>query len=173
LPAGAQVPLDTFVSYLKNIKGTRSIIVLVDEAQLYPKEVLEQIRILSDTGAIKFVIALHKTDNEELVAKEHFQSRIWEVIELKNATPEEQKTYVHKKLLQAGEFEIADRIRNRHMKFVYQCTDGNYRETNKMFYTLFELYEYYDQKDPSKINHRTLSRKMLEMAALKLGYIHV
>jgi replication-associated recombination protein RarA len=173
LPKGAKVSFETFVEYLESIRGTRSIIVLVDEAQMYPKEVLEQIRILSDTGAIKFVISLHKTEDEDLVAKEHFQSRIWEVIELKNASKEELKTYIHKKLLQENEFEMANQIRDKHIKFIYKCTRGNYRETNKMLYTLYELYEYYDQNDPSKIDHRKLSKKLLEMTALKLGYLHV
>jgi replication-associated recombination protein RarA len=173
LPAGAKVSFDTFVDYLKGIKGTRSIIVLVDEAQMYPREVLEQIRILSDTGAIKFVISLHKTEDEDLVAREHFQSRIWEVIELKNASRDELRTYVHKKLLQENEFEMANQIREKHIKFIYRCTRGNYRETNKMLYTVYEIYEYYDRNDPSLIDHRALSKKILEMTALKLGYIHV
>jgi len=173
LPPDTQVSFDTFIDYLKRIKGTRSIIVLVDEAQMYPREVLEQIRILSDTGAIKFIISLHKTEDEDLVAKEHFQSRIWEVIELKNATRNELKTYIHQKLLQANEFEIANQIRDKHVGFIYRCTRGNYRETNKMLYTLYEIYEYYDHHDPSKINHQALSKKILEMTALKLGYIHV
>jgi replication-associated recombination protein RarA len=173
IPRGAKVPFNTFVEYLKSIKGTRSIIVLVDEAQLYPKEILEQIRILSDTGAIKFIISLHKTDDEDLVAKEHFQSRIWEVIELQNATKDELKTYIHKKLLQYNEFDIANQIRDKHIQFIYKCTKGNYRETNKMLFTLYEIYEYYDQNDPSKIHYDRLSKKILEMTALKLGYIHV
>ncbi len=172
LPAGAKVGFDTFVDYLKAIKGTRSIVVLVDEAQMYPKEVLEQIRILSDTGAIKFVISLHKTEDEDLVAKEHFQSRIWEVIELKNASRDELKTYIHKKMLQGNEFELANQIREKHLKLIYRYTKGNYRETNKMLYTLYELYEYYDHYNPAFIDHHALTRKMLEMTALKLGYIH-
>ena len=173
LPLGARVSLDTFIDYLKSIKGARSIVVLVDEAQMYPKEVLEQIRLLSDTGAIKFIISLHKTEDEDLVAKEHFQSRIWEVIELKNASKDELKTYIHKKLLQENEFEIANQIRDKHVKFIFRCTKGNYRETNKMLYTLYEMYEYYDRNDPSAIDHHLLSKKLLEMTALKLGYIHV
>jgi len=173
LPQGARVNFETFVDYLKSVKGTRSIIVLVDEAQMYPKEVLEQIRILSDTGAIKFVISLHKTEDEDLVAKEHFQSRIWEVIELKNASRDELKTYVHKKLLQNNAFELANQIRDKHVKFIYRCTGGNYRETNKMLFTVYEMYEYYDHNDPSSIDHHKLSRKILEMTAIKLGYIHV
>ena len=173
LPIGAKVSFETFVDYLKSIKGTREIIVLVDEAQMYPKEVLEQIRILSDTGAIKFVISLHKTEDEDLVAKEHFQSRIWEVIELKNASRDELKTYIHKKLLQYNEFELANQIRDQHVKFIYRYTHGNYRETNKMLFTVYEMYEYYDLNNPSLIDHHQFSKRILEMAAIKLGFIHV
>jgi replication-associated recombination protein RarA len=172
LPVDARVSFNTFVDYLKNIRGARSIIVLIDEAQMYPDDVLEQIRLLSDTGAIKFIISLHKTEDEDLVAKEHFKSRIWEVIELKNASKVELKTYAHKKLLQENEFELANQIRNKHINFIYRCTQGNYRETNKMLYTVYEIYEYYDQHDPSKIDHHKLSKKILELTALKLGYIH-
>jgi len=28
------------------------------------------------------IISLHKTENEDIIAKEHFQTRIWESIEL-------------------------------------------------------------------------------------------
>ncbi len=173
LPEGTKVNFETFVEFLRSIKGTRTIIVLVDEAQMYPREVLEQIRILSDTGAIKFVISLHKTEDEDLVAREHFQSRIWEVIELKNATRNELKTYISQKLLQGNEFDLANQFHESHIKFIHGCTQGNYRETNKMLYTVYEMYEYYEQHNPSSIDHHKLSKKILEMAALKLGYIHV
>jgi len=173
LPAGTTVDFETFVEYLKNHKGQREIIILLDEAQMYPTEILEEIRILSDSGVIKFVISLHKTDDEDLIAKEHFQSRIWETIELKNATKEELKTYIHKKLLKNNQFDIANLIKEKHTGLIYKYAQGNYRETNKLLYTVFEIYEYYDHNDPSKIDHQRFSTKIIEMAAIKLGYIHV
>ena len=173
IPAGSTVDFETFVAYLKSHKGQREIIILLDEAQMYPTEILEDIRILSDSGVIKFVISLHKTDDEDLIAKEHFQSRIWETIELKNASREELQTYVHKKLLGASQFELANLIRKKHIALIYKYTLGNYRETNKLLYTVFEIYEYYDMNNPSKIDHQKFSRKILDMAAIKLGYIHV
>ena len=173
IPAGSTVDFETFVAYLRSHKGQREIIILLDEAQMYPTEILEDIRILSDSGVIKFVISLHKTDDEDLIAKEHFQSRIWETIELKNATKEELKTYVHKKLLGANQFEVANLIGNKHVTLIYKYTSGNYRETNKLLYTVFEIYEYYDMHEPSKIDHQKFSTKLIEMAAIKLGYIHV
>lgn len=130
LPDGAAIDFETFVEYLKGYKGQREIIILLDEAQMYPEEILEEIRILSDSGAIKFVISLHKTDDEDLVAKEHFQSRIWETIELKNASKAELKTYIHKKLLNSNQFKMANLIKDKHMGHIYRYTSGNYRETN-------------------------------------------
>ena len=173
LPSGSNIDFETFVEYLRNHKGQREIVILLDEAQMYPMEILEEIRILSDSGVIKFVISLHKTDDEDLIAKEHFQSRIWETIELKNASRDELKTYVHKKLLKTNQFEMANLIRNRHISLIYKYARGNYRETNKLLYTVFEIYEYYDMHDPSKIDDQHFSTKIIEMAAIKLGYIHV
>jgi len=173
IPSGSNVNFEVFVEYLKDLKGQREIVIMLDEAQLYPRDILEEIRILSDSGAIKFVIALHKTDDEELLAKKHFQSRIWETIELKNASKSELKTYIHKKLLIANQFDIANLIKDRHVSLAYKYTNGNYREVNKLFYTIFEIYEYYAGYNSSKINQKKFSKKIMEMAAIKLGYIDV
>ena len=173
MPSGTNIDFETFVEYLRSHQGQREIIILLDEAQMYPAEILEEIRILSDSGVIKFVISLHKTDDEDIIAKEHFQSRIWETIELKNASRNELKTYIHKKLLKRNQFEIANLIKDKHISSIYKYTSGNYRETNKLLYTIFELYEYYDTNNPSKIDHYSFSKKIIEMAAIKLGHINV
>lgn len=173
LPKNTKIDFSALISYCQKLRGKREIIILLDEAQMYSPEMLEKIRLLSDTRSIKFVISLHKTENEDLIAKEHFQSRIWEVIELKNATIKEQISYIHKKLLKKNLFEVANSIKEKDMKLIYQFTKGNFRESNKLLFTIFEIYEYYDMHEPSKIDYEKLSRKMIEMAAIKLGYIHV
>jgi len=173
MPPRTRVDFDTFVELGRRLKGKRQIIILLDEAQMYPKEMLEEIRILSDTGSIKFVIALHKTDNEDLVAKEHFQSRIWETIELQNASAIELKAYIHKRLLHYGLTDVAKLISNRHIKAVHKWTKGNFRECNKLLYTLFEICEYYEKHNPNKIDSNKLPFKILEMAAIKTGFIDV
>ncbi|WP_457605833.1 AAA family ATPase [Nitratifractor sp.] len=173
MPPKTKVDFETFVEFGRKIKGERQIIILLDEAQMYPKEMLEEIRILSDTGSVKFVITLHKTEDEDLMAKKHFQSRIWETIELKNASPVEMKAYIHKRLLLHGLNELSHQITDRHVKAIHRWTEGNFRECNKLLYSTFEIYEYYDQKDPQKIDYSRFSMKILEMAAIKTGYIHV
>ncbi len=173
LPPNTQVNFSTLVDYCKTLRGKREIIILLDEAQMYSRDMMERIRLLSDTRAVKFVVSLHKTENEDLIAKEHFQSRIWEVIELKNGSRTDIKSYIHKKLLKKNFFEIANAIKSTHIKKIHKLTKGNYRETNKLLFTIFEIYEYYDKNDPFKINYDQFSIKIIEMAGIKLGYINV
>ncbi|HFQ61950.1 MAG TPA: ATP-binding protein [Epsilonproteobacteria bacterium] len=173
LPANTEVNFSALVNFCKNLRGKREILILLDEAQMYGSEMMEKIRLISDSRAVKFVVSLHKTDDEDLIAKEHFQSRIWEVIELKNATQSDQTAYIHKKLLKKNLFEIANSIKEKDMKLIHAFTKGNFRECNKLIFTIFEICEYYDENEPSKINYEHIPKRIIEMAALKLGYIHV
>ena len=173
LPHNTEVNFSALVNFCKNLRGKREILILLDEAQMYGSEMMEKIRLISDTRAVKFVVSLHKTDDEDLIAKEHFQSRIWEIIELKNASNSDQTAYVHKKLLKKNLFEIANSIKEKEMKLIHAFTKGNFRECNKMMFTIFEICEYYDKNEPSKINYEHIPQRIIEMAGLKLGYIHV
>ncbi len=173
LPQNTEVNFSALVNYCKKLRGKREIIIILDEAQMYGAEMMEKIRLLSDSRAVKFIVSLHKTDDEDLIAKEHFQSRIWEVVELKNASFQDQSSYIHKKLLKKNLFEIANSIKVRDLKLIHKFTRGNFRECNKMMYTIFEICEYYDKNEPTKITYERIPVRIIEMAALKLGYINV
>jgi type II secretory pathway predicted ATPase ExeA len=172
LPKNTEVNFSALVNFCKKLNGKREIIILLDEAQMYSPNIMEKIRLLSDTNSVKFVIALHKTEDEDLIAKEHFQSRIWETVELQNVTKEEQLVYIHKKLLQKNLFEVADSLKEKDIKLIHTFTKGNYRESNKLLFTLFEICAYYDKNEPDKIDYERIPKRIIEMAALKLGYIH-
>lgn len=141
-------------------------LVLLDEAQLYSNNLMEKIRLLSDTRSVKFVITLHKTEKEDLVAKEHFQTRIWETIELKNANKNELKAYIQKKLMKANCFDSANMFNNKSVNLIHKLTQGNYRDTNKLLHTLIDLHTWYDENNPSKINRNKISTKLIEMSAI-------
>jgi hypothetical protein len=147
-------------------------IVLLDEAQLYTSSLMEKIRLISDARAIKFVITLHKTDKEDVIAKEHFQTRIWESIELQNASSEELKIYIQKKLLKANCFDVANMFNDKNIKLITSLTRGNYRESNKLLYSLFSLYCWYEENYPSAIKYNSIKPKWIEMAAIHTGLIH-
>jgi len=173
LPKNTEVNFSTLVDFCKSLRGKREIIILLDEAQMYGPDMMEKIRLISDTRSVKFIVSLHKTEDEDVIAKEHFQSRIWEVIELKNATKDEQTAYIHKKLLKKNLFEIANSIKEKNMKLIHRFTKGNFRECNKLLFLIFEICQYYDEHEPNKVNYEKISNKIIEMAALKIGYIHV
>jgi 4-hydroxy-tetrahydrodipicolinate synthase len=146
-------------------------IVLLDEAQLYSNSLMEKIRLLSDTRKVKFVITLHKTEKEDLIAKEHFQTRIWETIELENASSSELKIYIQKKLMKANCFDSANMFQSKSVGLIHKLTNGNYRDTNKLLYTVFDLYLHYIENNPSKIDTSKISNKIIEMSAIYTGLI--
>jgi 4-hydroxy-tetrahydrodipicolinate synthase len=147
-------------------------IVLLDEAQLYSSTQMEKIRLLSDTRKMKFVVTLHKTEKEDLIAKEHFQTRIWESIELENASSTELKIYIQKKLMKANCFDTANMFQPKSVNLIHKLTNGNYRDTNKLLYTLFDIYHWYEQNEPSKINRQSISHKAVEMSAIHTGLLN-
>jgi len=154
----------------KNDKQTP--LVLLDEAQLYSTTQMEKIRLLSDTRAVKFVVTLHKTEKEDIIAKEHFQTRIWESIELENASNVELKIYIQKKLMKANCFDTANMFSQKSANQIYKLTKGNYRDTNKLLYTLFDIYSWYEENYPSKINKTVVLKKIIEMSAIHTGLIN-
>jgi len=148
-------------------------VVLLDEAQLYSDNLMEKIRLISDTRTIKFVITLHKTEEEDLIAKEHFQTRIWESIELENASNAELKIYIQKKLMKANCFDSANMFTKKSVNRIYKLTNGNYRDTNKLLYALFDIYSVYDTNNQLSIVGTTnISNKLIEMSAIHTGLIN-
>ncbi len=162
-----------FMKIVESIEIEEIPIVLLDEAQLYSEVLMEKIRLLSDTRTVKFVITLHKTEKEDIIAKEHFQTRIWETIELENTSSSELKIYIQKKLMKANCFDSANMFTNKSINKIHKITNGNYRDTNKLLYTLFDLYETYELDNKlSSINTDQISNKIIEMSAIHTGLIH-
>jgi len=162
-----------FIKIAQVNKRDDTPVVFLDEAQLYSEMQMEKIRLLSDTRAFKFVIALHKTEKEDVIAKEHFQTRIWETIELENASSIELKIYIQKKLMKANSIDTANMFTQKQVDKIFKLTNGNYRESNKLLYTIFEIYSAYEHSNQlSKIDTTYISTKIVEMAAIELGIIN-
>jgi len=147
-------------------------VVLLDEAQMYGPTLMEKIRLISDARKIKFIIALHKTEKEDVIAKEHFQTRIWESQQLYNANPAELKIYIQKKLMRASCFDVANMFNDKNVKLIHQLTEGNYRDTNKLLFVLFSIASWYEENQPTQINYASFTHKLIEMAAIETGFIH-
>jgi len=172
IPNSLDVTFQTFVDFLNHVKGAREIIVLIDEINMYSDEVLDEIRLLSDSGVMKFVISSHANIDDGLLNLEHFRSRIWEVVEVENLAKNEMMDYVHKRLLHGGFSAVATSIKKKSVSTLYKFTKGNPRECNKLMHAVLEICEYYEKREPVKIDRENLPKKIIEMAAIKLGYIN-
>jgi type II secretory pathway predicted ATPase ExeA len=162
-----------FMKIAESKKIDETPVVLLDEAQLYSEILMEKIRLLSDTRAVKFVITLHKTGKEDLIAKEHFKTRIWETIELKNSSNSELKIYIQKKLMKANCFDTANMFTGKVINRIYKLTNGNYRDTNKLLYTLFDLYYTYENNQTiTSLRTDKIPNKFIEMSAIQTGLIN-
>jgi len=170
---GGELNFTQFMKIVKEKKISEVPVVLLDEAQLYSETLMEKIRLLSDTRTIKFVITLHKTEKEDLIAKEHFQTRIWETIELENSSNTELKIYIQKKLMKANCFDTASMFNSKVINTIYKFTNGNYRDTNKLLYAIFDIYATYENNNQlHAINTNQISKKLIEMAAIHTGLIN-
>jgi nucleoside-triphosphatase THEP1 len=166
------INFNTFIKEIEKFSDKDIPLILLDEAQLYSNEMMEKIRLIADTRKIKFIISIHKTNEEHLIAKEHFKTRIWESYELHNATKNELLIYIQKKLMLENCFDTASLFNSTNVKLIYKFTNGNYRDTNKLLYTLFDIYSIYDKNHKlGNVLKNKLSPKIIEMAALHLGYI--
>lgn len=156
----------------REVAGLKIPIILLDEAQLYSDALIEKIRLLSDTRKVKFLITLHKTQKEDLIAKEHFQTRIWKSIEVGTVSATELMIYIQKKLMKRDCVEIASMFDSKNVALIHKLTHGNYRDTNKLLYALFEIYDFYAKHDAQKIDKKRVSSKLIEMAAIERGFLN-
>ena len=142
-------------------------IILVDEAQLLTAEIWENLRIYADKGNITIVFATHDTDVNKLLEKKHFKTRINYIIQMKRVSFSEMQNFILTKLLRSNLNDIADMFRPSNFKLIYKYTKGSLRATNQLMYKLFDVLEYFSNKNPSKIK-RKLSNKYIHIAIMDL-----
>lgn len=148
------------------------VVIMLDEVQLYERKSLEYIRLLSDTRRFRFVLAMHRERSEEILAREYFSTRVWDMLEMKNLSRTETEKYVEKRLTHYSLHDIAGRFNKKSYNRLHRLTDGNFRQINKLIYRMFDIYEWYYNNKPSKIESREIGPKFMEMAAIDLGLIH-
>ncbi len=163
-----EMPRDTQEAIINLVlKLDEVVIIMLDEANLYKNEILELIRILSDTNKFKFILSM---TNTLLMNEDSFKSRIWELIELKNLSKDELVTYIDQRLITKKQIEIVRLLSKKNYNLIYKLTKGNFRNTNRLMFKVFEICEYYDKNEPKKIG-RTLPNKFIEMAGIDLGIL--
>lgn len=127
---------------------------------------------MADTRLFKFLFTVHKTDEEDVLAKDYFKTRIWESIELPNSNLGEIKLYIEKKLVFHGFSEYFLMFKDENFDLILSLTNGNLRNINKLMYKMYELLEYYEENKPTEISLSYLNNKLIEMGAISAGIIN-
>jgi len=147
-------------------------ILLLDESQLYNNSTLEKIRILADTQKVRVIFAVHQLKDKDIFTQEHFKSRIWERIELRNASVNELKVYIQKKLMGGSMLELANQFSKKIVKIIFKITKGNYRVTNNLIYAYLnnypQLYKPQFNSKPLKVRKREI-----EITAIQIQFIRI
>ena len=119
----------------------RKHLIMLDEAQLLSEKMLEYLRILSDTGAFRFLLAMHKKEGEAILSKPHFRSRSHRVVEMEGLEREEALRYVHKTLEEGGCHTAASMMNAAAIKGLYSRSGGNFRWMKRMLQSAFSQME--------------------------------
>ncbi|MDD2949678.1 MAG: ATP-binding protein [Sulfuricurvum sp.] len=150
--------------------GNSDHLIMIDEAQLLSTEMREFIRILSDSKAFWFIIAMHRSEGEAILRAPHFKSRPHRVIELSPLSIIEGKNYIHSELMKMGFSEIIDEINPKLIAKAHRLSEGNFRNFKKIFYHLFHLLHYTNTHNKSK--YLRPSSCTITMAAMNAELLH-
>ncbi len=161
------------VDLLQTVKESQKVFtIFLDEVQLYGDELLEYLRLLSDTQRFRFVLALHTDKQSEKLQQKHFATRTYKTLHLTPPNWQELQIYIQKKLLHASLNDIAKAIDAKRAKKIHHFTKGNLRQTDKFLATLFDILDFFYTHYPSKINTQKIPVKYIEMSAIHLGLLH-
>jgi len=172
--SGAEVidfSMEGLIKLVVSIYKDSNFVVIIDEAQLLSKDMIEIIRILADSKAFWFVLAMHKHESKEILNAPQFSSRPHKTLELKRLQKYEYKDYIYQQLKDLDKSYIRDDLTTKYLNFIYKQTAGNFREFKKILHTTFLLLHYAQNNNKKK--YQNLSKCILTMAAIENGLIHV
>lgn len=164
--------INTILSILKQLSLNDYQIFLIDEAQLLSEDTFENLRIYADKGNITIVFATHDTDINKLMEKKHFSTRINYILKVNKANREELENFIKTKLLKANLIDVAQMLKKKNFDLIYKYTKGSLRATNQLMFKLFDILDYFYNKDPNKINLDKLSNKYIEIAYMDFKEFH-
>ncbi len=162
--------IEQFRLQATEIYGASNHLIMIDEAQLLSTEMREFIRILSDSKAFWFVLAMHRSEGESILRAPHFKSRPHKIIDLSALNPIECKNYLHRELMRAGFGEIVEEINPKLITQAHRISQGNFRNFKKIFFHLFHLLHYTNSHN--KTNYLRPSSCTITMAAMSAELIH-
>lgn len=144
-------------------------LIMIDEAQLLSTEMREFVRILSDTKSFWFILAMHRSEGENILRAPHFKSRPHQVLMLQPLNVHESKNYLSRELLRIGFSELNDELTLKLVRYAHTLSKGNFRNFKKIIHHLFQILHYTNTHDQSA--YQRPSKCTMTMAAISAGLL--
>jgi len=150
--------------FLNNYPDLDNKTILVDEAQLLNKEMIEFLRLLSDKGN-RVILSINKEEGEKIASLPQFSSRYTQKVFLNPLTYNEFEKYVTSKFISHNKHNLIDK---KALKRIYKYTKGNFRLSKKFIFTALNLLKYaFD----NMLKYNKIDNCIIEMSAIELGLI--
>jgi type II secretory pathway predicted ATPase ExeA len=143
-------------------------VILVDEAQILSQDDIENLRLLSDSGKFTIVFATHISNAKEIFALKHFQTRINYNLQIHPIKLIEVEGFINAKLMKHGFTGLSSMLTSSNYKAIYNFTNGNLREINRLVNKTFDILEYFSSHYPHKVSTKKIQNKYIEMAHIDL-----
>jgi replication-associated recombination protein RarA len=168
IPAGEEI--EELKKQAQDLYKEKKTLIMLDEAQLLSAEMLEFVRILSDSRLFWIVFAMHEAEGRKILQQSHFKSRPHTLIELGRLSVKELDIYLNTQLIFSRDSTVL-KFHQRHVKKIYTLTQGNFRYLKKLLYTEFMLLHEAQEMGMKKFQEP--SKCLLSMAAIEIGLINV
>ncbi len=133
--------LEGLIKQAVELYKDKEVIVAIDEAQLLSKEMIELIRILADSKAFWFLLAMHRHESQKILQEPQFRSRPHRILEFERLEFNEVREYITKELLAVGESTLEEAFDKRMVKRLYKLSRGNFRDLKKLLNRIFLIME--------------------------------
>ncbi|GAX87293.1 MSHA biogenesis protein MshM [Lebetimonas natsushimae] len=143
--------INAVLNIIKTLNIDEHYYLFIDEAQLLDDSVLENLRIYADKGNLTIVFATHDVDLNRLLQKRHFETRINYIFRTLPIRLEEVEYFINTKLIKADYVSLAEKFKPKHFKLIYKYTDGSLRKINQFMFKLFDVLEFFYQRDKEKV----------------------
>lgn len=154
-------PISLFSAFKKKIT------IILDEAQLYSSEQLEQIRILSNSDAFSFVLCVTDLEKYKIFKDKQFETRIYDRLNFSSLSLDEIKYFIDEKMLLVDASDYFLKFDKKSFKLIHKFTKGNIRDLNRLLNRTFTLV--LSNINDSMSTDKYKIRKYIEMAAIDLG----
>ncbi|GAB6074010.1 AAA family ATPase [Nautilia lithotrophica] len=157
-------PFLTKEEFLNQHNEMDNKVILIDEAQLLPIEMIEFLRLLSDNGN-QVVLSMHQNEGEKIANLPQFASRYTQKIFMKPLTFDEFEKYVMSKFIKNNRYDL---INKKRLKKIYKLTRGNFRLSKKFVFTALTLLDYSLR---NSLKYNSIDNCIIDMTAIELGLI--